>query len=82
MDNQLVIDNWTRQRRGDAFFGIASAEERGTFQLKANTKHEILVVFCNVRGPADGDEDEAVADRYLVFFLQNRIVSLTEAISN
>ena len=63
MDGQLVIDNWTRQRRGQEFFGVASEEEKGTFQMKANTKHEILVIFCNVRGPADGDEDEVVMDR-------------------
>ena len=67
MDNQLVIDNWTRQRRGEAFFGIASAEERGAFQLKANTKHGILVVIYNARGPVDGEEDEAIVDMYLIF---------------
>lgn len=40
----------------------ASKEETGTFELKANTKHDILVEFCNVRSPADGDEDEALMD--------------------
>jgi beta-glucosidase len=67
VDDQLVIDNWTRQRRGEAFFNEGSQEERGTFQMKANTKHEIFLVFCNVRGPADGDEDEAIIDRYIIF---------------
>ncbi|KDQ34219.1 glycoside hydrolase family 3 protein [Pleurotus ostreatus PC15] len=62
VDGELVIDNWTRQRRGEAFFGVGSEEERGVFPLKANTKHEIVVEYCNVRGPADGDEDEAVMD--------------------
>jgi beta-glucosidase len=62
VDGQLVIDNWTRQRRGDEFFNCASQEERGVFELKADTKHDILVEFCNVRSPADGDEDEAVMD--------------------
>ena len=38
-------------------------EEKGTYDLKANTKHDVLVEFCNVRGPADGDEDEVVMDR-------------------
>lgn len=62
VDGQLVIDNWTRQRRGEEFFNCASKEERGVFELKANTKHNILVEFCNVRSPADGDEDETVMD--------------------
>ncbi|KAI0315155.1 glycoside hydrolase family 3 protein [Amylostereum chailletii] len=62
VDGKLVIDNWTRQRRGEEFFGFGSEEEKGTFDLKANTKHKIYLEFCNVRGPADGDEDEVVAD--------------------
>ncbi|KIM49903.1 glycoside hydrolase family 3 protein [Hebeloma cylindrosporum] len=62
VDGNLIIDNWTRQRRGNDFFGCASVEEKGTYDLKANMKHDILVEFCNVRGPADGDEDEVVMD--------------------
>ncbi|KIK64526.1 glycoside hydrolase family 3 protein [Collybiopsis luxurians FD-317 M1] len=62
VDGQLVIDNWTRQRRGESFFNCGTQEERGVFVLKANTKHEVLVEFCNVRGPADGDEDEYIMD--------------------
>ena len=37
-------------------------EETGIFNLKANTKHNILVEYCNVRAPADGDENEALMD--------------------
>ncbi|KAF9463435.1 glycoside hydrolase superfamily [Collybia nuda] len=62
VDGKLIIDNWTRQRRGDSFFGVGSVEERGVVSLKANQKHNIFVEYCNVRGPADGDEDEAVMD--------------------
>ncbi|KII89537.1 glycoside hydrolase family 3 protein [Plicaturopsis crispa FD-325 SS-3] len=62
VDGNLVIDNWTRQRRGDAFFGSGSQEEKGVYTLKAGTKHDVFVEFCNVRAPADGDEDEAVMD--------------------
>ena len=60
MDGKLVIDNWTRQRRGDTFFGTGSREEKGVYHLKANTAHSIFVEFSNVRGPADGDEDENI----------------------
>ncbi|THH15309.1 hypothetical protein EW146_g5137 [Bondarzewia mesenterica] len=62
VDGNLVIDNWTRQRRGTEFFGYGTLEERGIVELKANQTHSIFVEFCNVRGPADGDEDEAVMD--------------------
>ncbi|EGN96322.1 glycoside hydrolase family 3 protein [Serpula lacrymans var. lacrymans S7.3] len=62
VDGKLVIDNWTRQRRGDSFFGSGSVEEKGTFPLPAGHSPHILVEFCNVRAPADGDEDEAVMD--------------------
>lgn len=64
VNGNLVIDNWTRQRRGDSFFGSGTIEERGTYPLKADEKHDIFVDFCNVRGPADGDEDEVVMDMF------------------
>ncbi|KAI6125064.1 glycoside hydrolase family 3 protein [Pisolithus croceorrhizus] len=62
VDGQLVIDNWTRQQRGGAFFGAGTLEKKGRINLKAGIQHKILVDFCNVRGPADGDEDETVLD--------------------
>lgn len=63
VDGELVIDNWTRQSRGEAFFGNGSKEEKGIVQLKAGIKHRVYVEYCNIRGPADGDENEAVMDR-------------------
>lgn len=62
MDGNLVIDNWTKQRRGDAFFGSGSEEERGVYPLKANTSYSIYVEYCNVRAPADKDPDETIMD--------------------
>ncbi|TFY67511.1 hypothetical protein EVG20_g3915 [Dentipellis fragilis] len=64
VDGNLVIDNWTKQRRGDYFFGAGSRTETGVYDLKANKAHDIFVELCNVRAPApeDGDEDEAVMD--------------------
>ena len=58
----MAVDNWTRQRRGSAFFGVGTTEERGVVDLKAGVAHDILVEYVNVRGPADGDEDETVMD--------------------
>ncbi|KAH0830132.1 glycoside hydrolase family 3 protein [Lanmaoa asiatica] len=62
IDGKLVIDNWTRQRRGESFFNSGSQEEKGRLDLKAGVTYNILVEFCNVRAPADGDEDETVQD--------------------
>ncbi|KAG7086260.1 hypothetical protein E1B28_002228 [Marasmius oreades] len=64
IDSEVVIDNWTTQRRGDAFFGSGSEEERGRFLKKKGVKHEVSVEFCNVRAPApeSGDLDELVMD--------------------
>ena len=62
VDDQLVIDNWTKQRRGEYFFGSGTEEEKGTFPLKAGVAHRIRVEFCNVRAPAENDPDEAVMD--------------------
>ncbi|KAG8833577.1 hypothetical protein FRC17_010401 [Serendipita sp. 399] len=55
IDGQLVIDNWTLQRRGVSFFMTGTEEERGRFTLKAGVAHEILLEFGNVRGPAKGE---------------------------
>ena len=62
MDGNLVIDNWTWQRRAHYFLGSSSAEERGIYHLEAGQSYEIYVEFCNVTGPAEGDEDERVVD--------------------
>jgi beta-glucosidase len=62
VDGNLVVDNWTRQTRGDAFFGLGSTEDRGCTYIPAKHSPEIFVEFCNVRAPADGDEDESVMD--------------------
>ncbi|KAL5511937.1 hypothetical protein ACEPAH_5156 [Sanghuangporus vaninii] len=62
IDGKLVIDNWTRQRRGEAFFSSGTMEEKAVFELKAGVAHDVHVHYVNVRGPADGDEDELLMD--------------------
>jgi beta-glucosidase len=62
VDGEEVIHNWERQRPGSLFFGQGTQEEKGIFEMKANTKHEITVVFCNVQGRSDGNENEAIMD--------------------
>ncbi|KDQ59964.1 glycoside hydrolase family 3 protein [Jaapia argillacea MUCL 33604] len=62
IDGNLVVDNWTRQTRGTYFFNYGTPEVTSTYPLLAKTPHHVLVEFCNVRGPADGDEDEAIME--------------------
>ncbi|KAI0833346.1 beta-glucosidase [Trametes gibbosa] len=62
VDGQLVIDNWTKQERGDAFFNCGSKEVYCTVSLKAGISYPIYVEYCNVRAPAPNDPDEAIMD--------------------
>ena len=62
IDSQLVVDNWTRQTRGDGFFGHSSTEDREVCILKAGVAHQLTVEFVNVRAPAADDPSEAVMD--------------------
>lgn len=62
VDDKLVIDNWTKQVRGEAFFGSGSTEVHGQVQLKAGVAHNIYVEYCNVRAPADTDPNEMIMD--------------------
>ncbi|KAK7040397.1 hypothetical protein VNI00_009875 [Paramarasmius palmivorus] len=80
VDGNLVVDNWTRQRRGDLFFGSGSQEDHGVYTLKAGVKHEILLEYCNVRAPADGDEDEPVMDADPAFRLGGAPVTNPDAL--
>ena len=55
VEGKLVIDNWTKQRQGDAFFTLATVEEKGVINVTPGDSPEILVEFSNVSGPREGD---------------------------
>ncbi|KIJ29147.1 glycoside hydrolase family 3 protein [Sphaerobolus stellatus SS14] len=55
VDGKLVIDNWSKQRQGQAFFGSGTLEERGIIDVKPGESPEIVVEFSNVTGPREGD---------------------------
>lgn len=59
IDNKLIIDNWTTQAKGTAFFGHATVEEKGSYELKAGVSHDIRLEYSNVSAPV-GDEGERV----------------------
>ncbi len=51
---ELLIDNWTEQTQGDAFFNLGSAEKRGSRRLEAGRKVDVAVEFANVDRPMLG----------------------------
>lgn len=53
---KLVIDNWTQQRQGDAFFGLGTVEEKGVVNVGKGEMLDVVVEFSNISGPR-GDED-------------------------
>lgn len=53
VEGNLVIDNWTKQRQGEAFFGLGTQEEKGVINVTPGSSPEILVEFSNVSGPRE-----------------------------
>ena len=45
IDDQLVIDNTTRQRKGNAFFGKGTVEEVGEIELEQGKTYKIRIEF-------------------------------------
>ncbi|EJT97240.1 beta-glucosidase [Dacryopinax primogenitus] len=56
VDDKLVVDNWTWQRRGDSFFGDGTEEEMGNFEMLSGKAYDIRLEYSNLTGPAEGDE--------------------------
>ena len=54
VDGALVVDNWTGQEPGDAFFGFGSAEKRASHRLEAGRRHDVAIEFANVDRPMFG----------------------------
>ncbi|KAG2734340.1 hypothetical protein G9P44_002346 [Scheffersomyces stipitis] len=45
VDNKLVVDNKTKQRRGNSFFNSGSAEEKGTLLLEKGKTYKVRIEF-------------------------------------
>lgn len=44
-NGELVVDNGTKQRQGDSFFGQGTAEEKGSLRVKKGETYKIRVEF-------------------------------------
>ena len=50
VDGELLVDNWSRQERGDSFYGVGSSEVRSSLEFAAGAQVEIQVEFSK-QGP-------------------------------
>lgn len=57
VNGKLVIDNWTKQRHGQAFFGSGTVEETGIIDVAPGESPEILLEFSNLPGPRENAEE-------------------------
>jgi beta-glucosidase len=46
LDGAEIVDNWTKQERGDTFFGAGSTEVRATIPLEAGRSYALRVDFA------------------------------------
>jgi beta-glucosidase len=45
IDDELVVDNETSQRKGTSFFNCGTVEEKGTIDLKAGQRYKVTVYY-------------------------------------
>ncbi|TBU29076.1 putative beta-glucosidase from glycoside hydrolase family GH3 [Dichomitus squalens] len=59
VNGELTIDNWTKQRPGDFFYGQGTVEELGTVSLTAGVPVDILVEYTNTKPPEGPESDRS-----------------------
>ncbi|KAK0386642.1 hypothetical protein NLU13_6477 [Sarocladium strictum] len=47
VNGELIVDNSTKQRQGAAFFGSATVEERGRFEMKKGVTYNFKIQFAS-----------------------------------
>lgn len=53
----MTIDNWTKQRPGDFFYGQGTVEEKGTIEMIKGKSVDIMVEYTNTPPPDAGERD-------------------------
>ncbi len=54
LDDRLVVDNWTAQKRGEAFFGMGSEEVLGRAELVGGQAYQIRIEYTRREAPMIG----------------------------
>ncbi|KAJ7694074.1 glycoside hydrolase family 3 protein, partial [Mycena rosella] len=57
VNEELTIDNWTKQTPGDFFYGQGTIEEKAVINLNAQVPVDVLVEYTNTPPPTDGSDD-------------------------
>ncbi|KAF9002039.1 glycoside hydrolase family 3 protein [Cyathus striatus] len=56
INNELTIDNWTKQTPGDFFYGQGTIEEKAAVYFRAGIPVDVMVEYTNTP-PPDGDDE-------------------------
>ncbi|TFY64459.1 hypothetical protein EVJ58_g2606 [Rhodofomes roseus] len=59
VNGKLTVDNWTKQRPGEFFYGQGTVEEIGEVDLEAGKPVEIMVEYTNTRAPEGPESDRS-----------------------
>jgi len=59
LNGELKIDNWTRQRPGEFFYGQGTVEEMGVVDLVAGKSIDIMVEYTNTKPPEGPEADRS-----------------------
>ncbi|TFK93148.1 glycoside hydrolase family 3 protein [Polyporus arcularius HHB13444] len=59
VNGKLTIDNWTKQRPGDFFYGQGTVEEMATISLTAGKAVDIMVEYTNTKPPSGPESDRS-----------------------
>ncbi|KAH9923997.1 putative beta-glucosidase from glycoside hydrolase family GH3 [Epithele typhae] len=57
IDGKMLVDNWTKQRPGEFYYGQGTMEELGAVSLEAGKPVDIMVEYTNTN-PPDGEESD------------------------
>ncbi|CAL1703814.1 unnamed protein product [Somion occarium] len=57
VNGKMTIDNWTKQRPGEFFYGQGTVEEKATVTLESDKPAHIYVEYTNTKPPAGPESD-------------------------
>lgn len=57
INGKMTIDNWTKQRPGDFFYGQGTVEEKATIEMAAGKSVDVMVEYTNTPPPDAPERD-------------------------
>ncbi|KAI0811117.1 putative beta-glucosidase from glycoside hydrolase family GH3 [Irpex lacteus] len=59
LNGELAIDNWTKQRPGEFFYGQGTVEEKMVIRLEAGKSVDVRVEYTNTKPPEGPESDRS-----------------------